>query len=68
MKKINEDHLVSKHPWPHKTGGFEIVYQKNGKKHSEYRRDKREAELRCEYWKKTLAPGAPPDEDEHPVI
>lgn len=67
MRKRTEDGLVSEKPWPHPIGGYEICYRKNGKKHSEYRKDLREAELRCEYWRKTLAPGAPAEEYEHPV-
>ena len=67
MRKKNEDHFVGG-PWPHQMGGYEICYFKNGKKRSEYRKDKREAELRCEYWRTTLAPGKPKsDEEEHPV-
>jgi len=68
MKKIDEDHFIGG-PWPHQAGGYEIKYQLNGKKRSEYRKDKREAEIRCEYWKKTLSPGAPAEDhaDEHTV-
>lgn len=68
MKKKDYDHFVGG-PYKHQTGGWENIYFKDGKRHSEYRKDKREAEMRAEYWKKTLAPGRPAEEEdqEHPV-
>lgn len=67
MRRKDEDHFIGG-PWPHTSGGYEIKYQLNGKKKSEYRKNEAEAKERCEYWKKTLAPGAPADsEEEHPV-
>jgi len=67
MKKKPENHLIG--IWKHPVGGWEISYKKDGKKHSEYRRDESEAKLRAEYWKAYLE--NPPDEshpqEEHPV-
>jgi len=68
MKKEDRDHLVGM--WKHPVGGWEICYKQEGKKHSEYRKDKKEAELRAAYWKTTLE--NPPEDgegdEEHPVI
>lgn len=68
MRKREDDHLVG--VWKHPTGGWEIKYQKGGKKFSEYRKDRREADLRAAYWRSTLAnpPQAEEGEYEHPVI
>lgn len=67
MKKKEEDHFIGM--WRHPTGGWEIKYQQNGKKTSEYRRDRKEAELRAQYWKSSLE-GAPEEgaSQEHPVL
>lgn len=70
MKKREEDHLIGM--WKHPMGGWEIKYQQNGKQTSEYRKDKKEAELRAQYWKATLE--NPPEgsaadgEEVHPVL
>lgn len=40
--------------WRHPASGWEIKYQRDGKKHSEYRQDEREARLRADYWRATL--------------
>lgn len=67
MRKRDEDHLIG--IWRHKIGGWEIKYKKDGKEHSEYRKDRKEAELRGQYWKAALE--SPPDvsdlSEEHPV-
>lgn len=65
MKKKDHDHFIGK--WKH-PAGFEIKYQLGGKKHSEYRKDEKEAELRADYWRKTLDGDTDPGKDEHPVF
>jgi hypothetical protein len=67
MKKRDYDRLIGIRR--HQEGGWEISYQQNGKKHSEYRRDEKEARLRAQYWKATLEnPQEPQGSDsEHPV-
>lgn len=66
MEKRENDRLVG--VWRHPQGGWEIKYQKDGKKHSEYRQDEAEARLRAEFWKTSLeTPGDTPDEYVHPV-
>jgi len=66
--KKDYDHFIGL--WRHKQHGWEIKYQQNGKKSSEFRKDEREAKLRADYWKATL--GVDPEDtnsdDEHPVI
>jgi len=66
--KKDYDHFIGL--WRHKHHGWEIKYQQNGKKISEYRGDEREAKLRADYWRTTL--GADPEDSEgdaeHPVI
>jgi hypothetical protein len=69
VQKRENDRLIGM--WVHPVGGWEICYYKDGKKHSEYRKDKKEAELRAEFWKASLTPPSetPADEDYvHPVI
>ena len=65
MQKKDHDHFIGL--WRHPKGGWEIRYQLNGKKQSEYRKDKHEAELRAEYWKATLSGPPQESEEEHPV-
>ena len=52
MKKREDDRLIG--VWRHPVSGWEIKFQQNGKKISEYRKDEREARLRAEYWKAAL--------------
>ena len=66
MRRRPENHLVG--IWRHPVGGWEISYKKDGKKHSEYRKDETEARLRADYWKAQLEnPPEDSQEAEHPV-
>lgn len=66
MEKRENDRLIG--VWRHPQGGWEIKFQKDGKKQSEYRQDEAEARLRGDFWKSSLEnPQAVPDEYVHPV-
>jgi hypothetical protein len=66
MEKRENDRLIG--VWRHPQGGWEIKYQKDGKKHSEYRQDEAEARLRAAFWKESLeTPGEQDEEYVHPV-
>lgn len=67
MDRCTADRLIG--IWKHPQGGWEIKYSLNGKHHSEYRRDEREAKLRGSFWKETLANKDGNDLGvEHPVL
>ena len=66
MQKKENDRFIGL--WRHKAHGWEIKYQQNGKKHSEFRKDEREAKLRAEYWKAVFDTPPEGSDEVHPVI
>lgn len=54
--------------WRHPTGGFEICYFLEGKKHSEYRKSETLARQRAAHWKHVLEGTPVEQENEHPVL
>ena len=67
MRKQEQDRFIGL--WKHPVGGWEIKYQQDGKKRSEYRKSQDEAKLRAEYWKALLEmpQDDPEDGEEHTV-